>query len=306
MDTLLSLEFVLALAGAGGVALILVAVAYPVRARLQRDLTALQVDQPVRSDALTRLETRLRQMDVNLSLSEFVRTSLLIGVVAGLGAQILLGVPFLALAAFGLGSCAYYVILDNRYTARVEAYQDALGEAALLIVESFRVQGTIHYAIGNVAQYGPAILRPDFQQVYDDLSNGVLLDAALADLRQRRGSPILDAITEVLQLRQERGGNVTTAALERTAALVRRLADTRKTMRARQVQNRITSIFAVAAPWIALAIVLVGMPETYRPFYDSLLGQLLLVGLAGGSAGAYWLMNQIANQGITMTQEERG
>lgn len=147
-------------------------------------------------------------------------------------------------------------------------------------------------ALAQLAERGPAPLRPAFAAYARDYRAAGRFGEALDALKERLADPVADRLCEALRITREVGGSDLGRLLRSLSAFLREDARTRAELEARQSWTVNAARLAVAAPWAVLAI-LATRPESVRP-YNSGAGVVVLAVGGGVSVLAYRLMLRIA------------
>ncbi len=246
---------------------------------------------------LDRLDQRLRQAEWGVTAGEFIRTTTLLGVAAGLLAWLVSGAPIAGLAAVFIGGSAYATYLSDRRDKKRADFQDALADTVGLLIEGIQSGHALEPALKYVADHGPAIVRQDFAETLTLINTGKTREQALTALADRRRDPILDVIVETL-LVQVKESNADIEILDPLRGLqesVRARVAIRTRIRAEQEspkwEVRITTIFVFLMLFFARLT-----NPSYSDFWRTPLGGLsLLVALTLACVGYAWASRVIAS-----------
>lgn len=146
-------------------------------------------------------------------------------------------------------------------------------------------------ALVQLADRGPAQLRPAFAAFGEDYRATGRFGDCLDGLKARLADPVADRIVEALRITRDVGGTDLGRLLRTLSAFLRDDARTRGELEARQSWTVNAARLAVAAPWIVLGL-LATRTEAARSF-DTVAGSVVLAVGAASSALAYWLMLRI-------------
>lgn len=223
-----------------------------------------------------------------VSLRDFVGFSIASGAVAGLLAQLSLGWPAVSclVGAVGLlGPYAYYVRRHDRRRAMV---QDALVEAIEQLRDAIRTGLSVQEALAGLSRTGPAALRSEFASLTRD-TRLLGFEDGLAAMRDRLADPVFDVVACALAINDRLGGRLVSQVLDRLADSTRAQLRIQHEVRAHQARTVLSARIVAVAPLVAL----VGLRATnprYLSIFDSVLGQLVLIGCAASVAIGYMAM----------------
>jgi len=268
------------------------------RVSLGRDMEDLDATAGKRG-LMASLQARLKQADLPISAEEFLGTGLMIGLVIGALLFVLTRQPVLIVMALLLGPAGYWITLEQQRDRDVRAYQDALADALDIIENTFAATPSIQAGIKDVVRYGPEVLRADFEEILTRLQAGASLEEAMAPVAARRHDLFFDMVVEALTQREKEGGSIR-VVLEALASLVREQGRIYRRAMARQTQQRMEATIVCLAPLVFLVMTLI-LPFTSgmaRPFYGSLMGQVVLVVVLIMDVVGYAWSRKIAQSGM--------
>lgn len=288
----------LALVGTAGVIMVVLGLTSVARVNLRRRLAGEEG-----GGFLDDLQARLDQAELEVTAREFLRASLLLGGVTGIGTHLLVGFPVMTILAFAAGSMMYWIYLENRRDRKVRAYRSALAEGADLIRENFAVIPSLQAVFDMVAESGPPALREDFRRMTAGLTAGASLEAVLEEVKERRRSPFLDQMAETLLVHEKEGGEIG-EILKRMAESIREQIRIQQRIDAEQLRQRWTGRIVALFPFAAVVALKFIAPNYVNPYYGSALGQATLMVVAFLSFFGYWLMKKLGGRGITLGRVE--
>jgi tight adherence protein B len=146
-------------------------------------------------------------------------------------------------------------------------------------------------ALSQLTIRGPEELRPAFASFAEDYRATGRFQECLDRLKDRLSDPVADRLIESLRIAREVGGSDLGRLLRTLSVFLREDARTRSELETRQSWTINAARLAVAAPWIALAM-LSTRPDSLQA-YSSPAGVLVLVIGAGLSFVAYQMMVRI-------------
>jgi Flp pilus assembly protein TadB len=230
---------------------------------------------------LTRPTTRPPDVSGGPSL---LLASVVVGLLAGVGAWLLSGWPVLTLAGLAGG-----LLLPRVWTARTQAAEqaarsEALAEVAAGLRDAVRGGLGVTDALGGLARWGPPALRGELTEVAAQAA--VLgLPHALEGFARRLRDPLADLLAATLALNQRLGGRNLSEVLDELATSIRAEAHTLREIRARQAQQRLSARLVAAAPIGILLAIRQTNPAYLAPFASPLGQAVLLLALAMIAAG---------------------
>ena len=206
------------------------------------------------------------------------------------GAAVLLvtSVPVVAFIAALLASLLPFVLLRRRARTSSRALRTAWPDAIDSLASAVRAGMSLPEALADLANRGPAALRPAFADFAAEYRVSGSFGTALASLKDSLADPVADRVIASLHVAREVGGTDLGLVLRTLSSLLRADLRTRGEIEARQRWTVSAARLAVAAPWITLAL-LCTRPEAASA-YRSALGALILVICAGLTVVAYRLM----------------
>jgi tight adherence protein B len=146
-------------------------------------------------------------------------------------------------------------------------------------------------ALAQLAERGPAPLRPAFRAFALDYRATGRFSESLDALKARLADPVADRICEALRITREVGGSDLGRLLRSLSAFLREDARTRSELEARQSWTVYAARLAVAAPWLVLGL-LATRPESVAA-YARPSGALVLAAGAAICAASYLAMVRI-------------
>jgi tight adherence protein B len=219
---------------------------------------------------------------------EFALFSVLSAALAVLAAQLFLGWGILSALAGVIGLLAPYAYYIRRHDRRREQVQAALVEAIEQLRDAIRTGLSVHEALAGLARTGPEALRSEFTLLSRE-ARLLGFDGALAAMRDRLADPLFDVIAAALAINDRLGGRQVTHVLDRLAEAARAQLRIQHEIRAQQGRTVLSARIVAAAPLVAL----VGLRATnprYLSIFDSVAGQMVLIGCAVSVALGYTAM----------------
>jgi tight adherence protein B len=219
---------------------------------------------------------------------EFALFSVLSAALAVLAAQLFLGWGILSALAGVIGLLAPYAYYIRRHDRRREQVQAALVEAIEQLRDAIRTGLSVQEALAGLARTGPEALRSEFTLLSRE-ARLLGFDGALTAMRDRLADPLFDVIAAALAINDRLGGRQVTHVLDRLAEAARAQLRIQHEIRAQQGRTVLSARIVAAAPLVAL----VGLRATnprYLSIFDSVAGQMVLIGCAVSVALGYAAM----------------
>lgn len=240
------------------------------------------------SDWLTQSGTNMGQKNVALT---------------GGAACLALAVAFSKVLGFGLASILLAALataalaalyLMRRRSQRIAAFGEQLPDAIDIIVRGVRVGLPFTSAVALVAREMPDPVGTEFGMLADEISFGLDVRSALANLYRRVGQADLLFLTVSVGIQAQTGGNLA-EILSRLSRLMRNRANMRMKIRALSAEGRASAITLSAFPFAIFFLVNFISPAYYGAIWANpivepaiYLGLLLLV---VGNAIMYRMVN---------------
>ncbi len=235
------------------------------------------------------LEVALAQADLPVTPAGFMRVGIIISVVTfALGYVIsggLIAAVFMALGSFYL----YYFWLGLRRDSMKLDYEEAIADTCERLSAGAMLSPTIQGAISHAAETCPDIIKSDLVYIDNLLTQGAGIDAAFADVIERRQSYSLALMAQTLKIWSVRG--TTTPLSEIIKPLkesIREMSDTGRRMNSELTQSRLTATIVTVAPPAFVLFYRIAIPST-DPIFSSFSGQLTQI-IAYGLAAAGFML----------------
>ena len=206
---------------------------------------------------------------------DFVLFSLGGGVLVGAAAQLVMGWPLVSAVAGFLGAGLPYFWYATRHESRRARVQSELADAMDLLRDSIRAGGDVPQGMTALSDYGPPLLRPEFERTVKVVAHGSTLHAALLGMRERLADPVFDTCVATLLLNENLGSGQLGVVLAELAEAVRDELRVRAEQRSRQLQMVWSARVIAVLPLVVLAAIRTISPD-YLDVFDSGIGQLVL------------------------------
>ena len=286
---------------AGFLVMALSLLAHP-RYSLARELARLEGEEGIEERSLVaRLQRTLKQANIPISAPEFLRVSLVLGIVIGGAGLLLTGAPVLGVLGFLGGSALYWMHLsDRRDKARI-AYQEALLGVIQILQETFAATGSLPMALDAVAEHAPPAARPDFEEIRNRYHVGESLPEVLQEVADRRREVMMDQLVEALIAHSQEGGELG-PVLNAVGQAARGMSRVRQKVNSSMVKIIWEARIVCVAPFVFMVILRFTAPALQGPFYASLWGQIALVAVVALCVMAYYFMNRMGRKALAVIE----
>jgi Flp pilus assembly protein TadB len=224
---------------------------------------------------LQRLQQKLDAARFNINAKEFLRVSIALAVLSGLGAYLLSGAPLAGVLGLVGGGLSYWFYLARKEAKALEAYEDELPQVVARLVSGARLGNALAVAAEHVSRFGPPSCRDDWAYIAEQLNAKADVEQVFRVVSHKRGSQLLNSIFELLLVQQQRGTGLSDVlpliqeTLEERVRTVRR-ARTRMSGPIRELS------IVCATPFAAVILLRFLSPEFAR-IYEQWTGQLVLI-----------------------------
>ncbi|MBI4788581.1 MAG: type II secretion system F family protein [Chloroflexi bacterium] len=218
-------------------------------------------------DWARQLRTELARADVLITPSEYVLAMLLFGLVGLLAGYFVLGNVPLALLGTILGLAAPRFYIKYLQYKRLVAFQSGLENALPLLANMLRSGYGLSQALDALSKELAPPLATEFGRVVRELSLGLSLQDALANLVRRNPVLDLDMVVTAINVNHDVGGSLA-AVLDGIADTIRDRVRIAGEIRAITAQQRLSATVLMLLPFgVSLAIYVM------NPDYIALLWQ---------------------------------
>jgi tight adherence protein B len=209
---------------------------------------------------------------------EFALFSVVSAVLVALVTQAFLGWSVLSGVAGAAGLLAPYAYYIRRHDRRRGQVQEALVESIEQLRDAIRTGLSVEEALAGLARTGPEVLRTEFAMLSRE-ARLLGFDGALTAMRDRLADPLFDVIAAALMVNDRLGSRQVTHVLDRLAESTRAQLRIQHEVRAQQGRTVLSARIVAAAPLVALIGLRATNPK-YLSIFDSLVGQMVLIGCA--------------------------
>lgn len=200
------------------------------------------------------LATQLAQADIKLTVGEFMAATVIIVMVAAGLALLLTGDVIITAGACLLGFFAPRFYIGMMRGQRLKAFNDQLGDALNLLVNSLRAGYSVMQAMEAIAQEMGKPISTEFGRVVQENQLGITLEQALNHMLRRITSDDLDMMVTAINVQREVGGNLA-EVLDSISHTIRERIRIKGEMSAMTSQSRISGYMVSFIP-IGLSVFL--------------------------------------------------
>jgi tight adherence protein B len=287
---------VLALLGAAGVALLVIALLQPRRSTLPGRMAefvsvpglqthdrraalgagAEQTDgAPPRSSVWTRLDEVLEIAQIRATATSLVAGTVVATLLAGLILDLVFGSFWLALLALLVPVAVREWVL-RKLSRRRNQFAEQLPDSLQMISSALRAGHSFAGALAVVVEGSGEPMKSEMQRVVADEQLGIPLERAIDVVVQRMANRDLEQVSLVAQLQRDAGGNAA-EVVDRVAETIRERFELRRLVSTLTVQGRMSRWIVSGLPIALVLVLLVINPHYMHPLVSRTGGQVLLV-----------------------------
>ncbi len=200
--------------------------------------------------------------------------------------------PFLALVFAGLGLLVPrwgIGFLRSRRLARLNAQ---LGEALTLVSNSLRSGLSLQQGVELVVEEMEAPISEEFATVVKETKLGLPLDDALQNLADRVPTPDLDMVVTAIITIRETGANLA-EVFDVIAHTVRERKKVEGKVQAMTAEGMTQGVMMCGVPPVLIVTFFFLDPTLVEPLFNSILGILMLMIIAGMDAMGMWMILKV-------------
>ncbi len=237
------------------------------------------------SDAV---EHRLEQAGMPVRVGEFVATSVLAGLGAGLAAELIFGNLVFALIFAVAGGVVPWAYLGFKLNQRVSDLHSQLPDVMTILASSMRAGHSFLQALDTVAKEVGDPTAPEFSRVVAEVRLGRPVEEAMNALAERVGTDEFKWAIMAVNVQREVGGNLA-EILDTVAETVRERDTVRRQVKVLSAEGRLSVKILVALPFLMTLYIAKVNPGYIRLLWTTRPG-LLMLGMAVVlmSIGIFW------------------
>jgi tight adherence protein B len=234
------------------------------------------------------IERRLEQAGMPVRVGEFVATSFLAILTAGLIGGLFFRSLIFALI-FGLvGGAIPWIYLGTRLGRRVNSLHSQLPDVMMILASSMRAGQSFLQSLDTVAKEIGEPTAHEFSRVVAEIRLGRPVEEAMNALAERVGTPEFKWAIMAVNVQREVGGNLA-EILDTVAETVRERDTVRRQVKVLSAEGRLSVKILVALPFLMTLYVAKVNPDYIKLLWTTRPG-LIMVGLASALMliGIYW------------------
>jgi tight adherence protein B len=234
---------------------------------VDRDISAREVDEEAKrlsrlTDGLNRaiegrsfgarIANQLAQASVKLTVAEYLVLTLASILLCGALAYFIFR-NFLFIIGLVLGFFLPRLILRILRARRLRRFNDQLGDAINLMVNSLKAGYSMPIAMETVATDMPAPISEEFRRVVIEIGLGLSLDEALNHMLRRVHSQDLDLMITAISVQHEVGGNLA-EILDTISYTIRERVRIQGEIKTLTAQGEITGFVLAGLPFVLTVV----------------------------------------------------
>lgn len=222
-----------------------------------------------------RIDKRLKQADLSITLGAFVLVSLALFGLGFLVGYILKWHFALSVAAGFLLSCLPSIVVNYKRKRRMKKFISQFPDTLEMFSRSLRAGHSFTGALQLVAQEMPAPVGPEFQKVFDEQNLGIPMRVALTDLTDRIESLDVNFFVTAVLIQRDTGGNLA-EIIDKISYVIRERFRVQGQLRIFTAQARLTGFILVLLPPLLALIIQSLNPNYLKPLWYDKLGNILI------------------------------
>lgn len=212
-----------------------------------------------------KLATKIARADAKLTVGEFLALQMIV-VVMAFGVACILSGLLVGVVAGVIGYFVPHLWLNRRKSARLNSFNDQLGDAINQMVNGLRAGYSVQQAMESVGSELPPPICQEFGRAVQEMQFGLSMDQALANMLRRINSADLDLMITAISVQREVGGNLA-EILEVISHTIRERIRIQGEIRVLTAQGRITGYIIGGLPFaIAGMLMLINREYIMRMF----------------------------------------
>jgi tight adherence protein B len=239
------------------------------------------------------LADRIYQAGMNTKPRDFIRNSIIVGVVLVV-LLFLVQVPLHFAAVFGVagGYLLPRIYLARRRRRYQDKYLDELPNAVEAIVRGVKTGLPLNDTVRLVAKEVKEPVRSEFQRVLDQQAFGLSMTEAVQVLLERVPLPEVNFFVVVISVQQQAGGNLS-EALGNLARVLRNRKKMKQKVKAMSSEAKASAGIIGALPFVVAGLVTAVSPSYLAPLWTTLPGNICLGVAAVMLAIGIFVMNRM-------------
>lgn len=220
------------------------------------------------------LKTQLAQANMKWTVGEFLALTFLLVIVGG-AIFIAFNRPLFSPIGIAIGFFAPRIVVGARKSKRLKEFNDMLGDALNLMVNSLRAGYSTMQAMEVISKEMPIPISEEFGRVVLELQLGVTFDVAMNNLLRRVPSGDMDLVVTAMNVQREVGGNLA-EVLDSISFTIRERVRIKGEIKVMTSQGRITGYLVTALPFILTILISLINPEFMGKMFTDPCGWILI------------------------------
>ena len=239
------------------------------------------------------LATQLARANLKWTVGEFIVMTVVFSAGAGLLFFILKRIIFVPVGILG-GFFLPRIYLSARKNKRLKEFNNQLGDALNLMVNSLRAGYSTMQAMEVISNEMPAPISEEYGRVVLELQLGVPFDAAMANLMRRMPSSDMDLVITAMSVQREVGGNLA-EVLDAISFTIRERVRIKGEIKAMTAQGRITGYVITALPFALAGLIYMMTPDFMGGLFTDPCGWIMIVISLFMIGLGYFVINKIVS-----------
>jgi tight adherence protein B len=225
------------------------------------------------------LAVRLQRTGKNWTVTQYMYTSLGIGLTVAAVIFLRSGAPLLALGVGVLAGAGIPHLMVNRFIkGRINKFNAKFPDGIELLVRGLRSGLPVAETLGVVAAEVPGPVGEEFKAVVERMKIGRSMEEALQVSADRLGTPEFQFFVITLAIQRETGGNLA-ETLSNLADVLRKRAQMKLKIKAMSSESKASAYIVGALPFIVFGLIWWINPEYIGKFFID--ERLIVTGLGG-------------------------
>jgi len=220
-----------------------------------------------------RIAGQLAQASIKLTVTEYLLLSL-VSIVVLTAIAYLIFRNYVAISGFVIGFFLPRIIVNMTKARRLGKFNDQLGDAINLIVNSLRAGFSMTIAMETVASNMPAPISEEFHRVVLEAGLGISLENALNHMLERVPSQDLDLLVTAVSVQHEVGGNLA-EILDTISFTIRERVRIQGEIKTLTAQGEFTGYLLSALPFILTVVISLMSRDYMQPMFTTPCGWIM-------------------------------
>jgi len=258
-----------------------------------------------------RLEVMLFQAHANISVTEFIMVSLMVGGLLGVLIYLTTRALIVSIIMLVAGGVLYYLYLLQRREKLSMEYENLQPQVAYMMLAQFNAKGNNLMAVLEyLATGGPELIRDDWKEVWASMSSSETDYSRINKVLSFRNSPSFTKLVEIVLMFRDNVQSMTKVLVDVRKMIAEDVEIARENNST--IYSAKSQLTYVACMPVGLTIVFSLMMPQYADFYASFIGQIVVLISWSLCAGAYFFGATMATKAsmtrpyIINLMEERG